>query len=206
MNSTNEQKVYIIDDDPVAAESMVALVESMHIPTERFSSAEEFYERSIEHRRGCVLTDLRMRGMSGLDLLEKMNGDSYPLPVILVSAYADVPLTVRAFEKGVLTVLQKPCRDQDLWDALQHGLKLEAELHKKADTRRKLCERLEKLTTDEREVLRLVLNGLPNKTVATRLDIGLRTVEARRHAIMVKLNVSTLVELARILAENQITI
>jgi two-component system, LuxR family, response regulator FixJ len=197
--STEGHCVFVLDDDAAARKSVAALVESMNIPVHEFNSSEEFLALYHPDQRGCIVTDLRMRGASGIDLLKNLRAQGIRLPVIIISGYADVPVTVQAFQAGVWTLLQKPYRDQELWDAIRSALaydeKLEAVDRQRSHTQAKL----NRLTIEEKQVLSLILNGMPNKTVASRLNLGLRTVEARRHNIMSKMEIGSLVELAHLL-------
>ncbi|MGC4002611.1 MAG: response regulator [Pirellulales bacterium] len=182
-------------------ESVAALVESMEVPCATFASTEEFLEKYRSDYRGCVVSDLRMRGASGLDLLKTLRAKGVSMPVIIISGYADVPATVQMFQAGAWTLLQKPCRDQELWDTIRAAPAHDAKQEEYDKVRADVQARLRKLTPEESRILRMVLKGKSNKVVASRMDIGLRTVEARRHAIMTKMQTASLVELARLLYE-----
>ncbi len=123
--------VYIVDDDQQARESVSALVRSMGLNTELFSSAEEFLEQVDKDDRGCVVTDLRMLGMSGVELQDALRQREIRLPVILITAYPRTSITVRAMKHGAITLLEKPYEDDDLWDAVRDGLQLD-EQHAKS--------------------------------------------------------------------------
>ena len=124
---SNEPTVFVVDDDELARDSVCALVQSMGIRAESFSSAEEFLEQYVDGRPGCLVTDVRMTGMSGLELQEKLQELKIPLPVIVMTAYAKTSLTVRAMQSGAVTVLEKPCEENELWDAIRTALARDAQ-------------------------------------------------------------------------------
>ena len=118
-----EPTIFIVDDDPAVRQSLTVLVRSMHLQAETFESAQQFLDAFDPTRPGCLLLDVRMPGISGLELLEQFNREEMPLPAIVMSAYGDVPMVVRAMKAGALNFLEKPCRDQQLWEAIQEALK-----------------------------------------------------------------------------------
>jgi two-component system, LuxR family, response regulator FixJ len=199
----HEQTVFVIDDDPGARGSVAALVESMGARAAQFRSAEEFLASYDGSQSGCLVVDMRLRGMSGIELLETMSRRPFQPPALLVSAFADVPLTVRAMSLGAVTVLQKPYRDQELWDAIGNALTLSS--HRRRDEahvrKRQAC--MASLTPEEAQVLDLILAGKPNKGIARELGVGLRTVEGRRHSIMAKLGAHSLAELVHVAWETR---
>jgi FixJ family two-component response regulator len=198
---TEEATVFVVDDDKASRESIRSLLWPMGVKTELYSSAEEFLDAYDPSRPGCLVTDLRMLGMSGVELQEKLNRMGISIPTIVISAYADVPVTVRAMQQGALTLLEKPCRGTELWDAIRKGLEQDAQTRKGESHRREIKQRLESLTDQEREVLDLVLSGTLNKVIAKRLDIGLRTVEARRKSIFKKMQAGTVAELVQLVMQ-----
>ncbi len=189
--------VFVIDDDPDGRRSIVALVESFGFRAEAFDSAERFLEAQRTGEPGCVVTDLLMPGMSGLELQERLAAMGSSLPVIIISAYADVPTAVRAVRGGAVTLLQKPYAPAELRESLLEAFERNAQARQEAAWLAEIRRRLESLTAAEREVLEMVAAGIPNKTIAQRLNLGLRTVEARRHAIMHKMQAGSLAELLR---------
>jgi FixJ family two-component response regulator len=195
---TSEQLVFIIDDDAAARGSVAALVESMGVRPSPYSSAEEFLAAYDESQNGCLVADMRLRGMSGLELLEGLSRRPFRPPIVMITAFADVPMTVRAMNLGAVTVLEKPYRDQDLRDAIGKALVLSS--HRRRDEAHVLQKqaRLASLTAEETQVLDLILAGRMNKGIARKLQLGLRTVEARRHSIMSKFAVHSLAELVRV--------
>ena len=190
--------VYVIDDDQAARESVVALVGLKGIKAQAFASAEEFLEQfDAAEAAGCLVVDVRMAGMSGIELLQHLQSRRSTLPVIVITGYADVPMAVRAMQAGALTFLEKPCQEQELWQAIQQALDREQALAAQRKQRSEIESRLATLTEDEVAVFRKLLEGLPNKRIAVDLDIGLRTVELRRSNIMKKMEASSLPELVR---------
>ena len=192
-----DAKVYIVDDDSGARASVKSLVESHGMRTETHPSAESFYEAiaGVEDRCGCIVTDVRMKGMSGLELQQRLNSEAIDLPVVIITAYANIPMAVQAVQAGAVDFLMKPCEPDRLWATILRALEKDAarRLEKKGHAR--LRGRLASLTTGECAVLGKVMEGLPNKRIARDLDIGLRTVELRRANIMKKMAVESLAEL-----------
>lgn len=190
--------VHIIDDDSAVRESLLALVQMKGLNAKGYASAESFLSSLHPSDTGCVVCDVRMPGLTGLQLLEKMSERKSTLPVIIITAYADVPTAVRAMQAGAVTFLEKPASETDLIAAIQQALNLEqaqqALRRQKTDVESKLTT----LTADEIAVMRKMLEGLPNKRIASDLDIGLRTVELRRSNIMKKMGAGSLAELVRL--------
>jgi FixJ family two-component response regulator len=193
----NEATVFVVDDDAAARESVVALVGQKGLPARGFSSAEDFLSDYDPTRKGCVVIDVRMAGMSGLDLLRKLRGQKTSLPVVVITGYADVPMAVQAMQEGAVTFLEKPCHEQELWQAIHQALELERSQHVQRKQRAETQSRLATLTQDELEVFRRLLAGHANKRIAADLDIGLRTVELRRSNIMKKMQATSLPDLVR---------
>jgi FixJ family two-component response regulator len=195
--------VYVVDDDAAARESVVALVSLKGMQAKGFASAEDFLAQHDPNATGCLVADVRMTGMSGLDLLEELQARNSSLPVVVITGYADVPMAVRAMQMGAVTFLEKPCQEQELWQGIRQALDREQEQHPQRKQRAEVEERLATLTPDETVVLRKLLEGLPNKRIAADFDIGLRTVELRRSNVMRKMQANSLPELVRmaILAE-----
>jgi FixJ family two-component response regulator len=189
--------VYVIDDDAAARESVIALVSLKGVPAKGFASAEEFLQQWDERQRGCLVVDVRMSGMSGLQMLQQLTSRGSSLPAVVITGYADVPMAVKAMQAGALTFLEKPCQEQELWQAIQQALDREATQQALRRQTSEIQSRLATLTEDEVAVLRKLLEGLPNKRIAVDLDIGLRTVELRRSNIMKKMEAASLPELVR---------
>lgn len=200
-----ELTVFVVDDDEQARKSVCALVTSMGGKVRAFSSAEAFLANYTAAGRGCLVTDLRLPGMSGLELQETLakRGDS--LPVIILTGFARTPIAVRAIKSGAITILDKPYHDDELWHAIRQGLAADASRRAAVDLRRRVQERVASLTSGEREVMDRIIAGKPNKTIARELDLSLRTVESRRHTVLAKMQVSSIAELVRLVvgAENR---
>jgi FixJ family two-component response regulator len=189
--------VYVVDDDAAARESVMALVSVKGVPAKGFASAEEFLNHYDACLTGCLVADVRMSGMSGLQLLQQLRARGSTLPAIVITGYGDVPMAVKAMQAGALTFLEKPCQEQELWQAIQQALDKEKSLQSLRRQTGEIQTRLTTLTEDEVAVLRKLLEGLPNKRIAVDLDIGLRTVELRRSNIMKKMGAASLPELVR---------
>jgi two-component system, LuxR family, response regulator FixJ len=189
--------VYVVDDDAAARESVLALVSLKGVRAQGFASAEEFLAQFDPKLTGCLVVDVRMTGMSGLQLLQQLQSRKSTLPAIVITGYADVPMAVKAMQSGAMTFLEKPCQDQELWQAIQQALDKEKSLQALRRQKGDIEARLATLTEDEVAVLRKLLEGLPNKRIAVDLDIGLRTVELRRSNIMKKMSAASLPELVR---------
>lgn len=192
-----EATVYIVDDDPAARKSVAALVESRGMRTMKFASAEAFLEFARDDLQGCVVVDVRMKGISGLDLQDILANRGIPLPVIVITGYADVPMAVRAMQAGAVSFLTKPCAPEKLWETIAEAVHRSHSDRQTREQHDKIQRRLGTLTEDEREVMARVVDGMPNKRIASGLDIGLRTVELRRSSLMKKMQAESLAELVQ---------
>ncbi len=180
---------------------VVALASSLSIPCEQFASSEEFLERLAPTRPGCLLLDYRLDGTNGLDLQEELLRRGNTMPVILISAYADVSMAVRAMQNGALTVLEKPYRDDQLVEVIRRGLEMDS-TSRQAVARRNLTEqRLNSLDDREREFMELMVTGTPNKNIARILSVSHRTADRIRATIYEKMGVESAAEVASLVAE-----
>lgn len=195
---SSDGTVFIIDDDPGARESIAALVGSMGFAARVFDSAETFLEAYRGTESGCVVSDLRLRGISGLELLERLLAANAPIPVILVTAYAKTPITVRAMRRGAVNVLEKPLDEHQLWDAIREALSLDRMRRERHHEQIELQSRFDDLTQQERQVLKMLVGGLTNRQIASHLDVSTRTVEARRHNIFRKTRTSSVPDLVKL--------
>ena len=195
MNS--DKSVFVVDDDPGARESVAALVKSRGLQVLTFGSAEDFLEAYNPSQRGCLVVDVRMPGMSGLELQERLASMGSTLPVIIITGHADVPMAVRAMHAGAVTFLEKPTAEQELLANIEKALEHENRVQKEQAMRAEVETRLATLTPAEKEVLEKLLAGKPNKVIASELDLGLRTVELRRSNVMKKMQCDSLAELVR---------
>jgi FixJ family two-component response regulator len=189
--------VFIVDDDQVARESVVEMVTFKGLSAKGFATAEEFLDQYDPAASGCLVLDVRMPGMSGLQLQQQLRERGSTLPVIVITGHADVPMAVRAMQNGAITFLEKPSQDQELWRSVEQALNVEESQAAVRKQKAELETRLASLTEDESAVLGKLMEGLPNKRIAADLDIGLRTVELRRSNIMRKMNAGSLPELVR---------
>lgn len=193
--------VFVVDDDAAARDSVISLVSPMDVPTRAFSSAEEFLDVVTPRDYGCVVTDLRLVGMSGVDLKAELNDRGIELPTIVLTGYADVRVAVHAMQLGAITLLEKPARGIELWDLLQSALERDGQRRTANASQRDIRRRMESLSEKEREVMEYIVAGLPNKTVARRLDVSLRTVESRRKAVFDKLGARSLAALVQLVMQ-----
>jgi two-component system, LuxR family, response regulator FixJ len=193
-----EPTVFIIDDDPAVRQALTVLVRSMRLQTEAYESAQHFLDAFDAARPGCLLLDVRMPSIGGLELLEQLGQDEVRMPAIVMSAYGDVPMVVRAMKAGALNFLEKPCRDQQLWEAIQEGLRWDAIHRQQVVLRSKVVHRLQRLTSGEHQVLQLLIDGKSNKTIAVELGLSVRTIEVRRSKLMKKMKAESLAELIRL--------
>jgi FixJ family two-component response regulator len=197
MSVASLDPVFIVDDDPAARESMVALVQSHGLMAETYESGEDFLTRFDRSKTGCLVVDVRMSGMSGLELQERLIQEGIDLPTVVITGYADIPAAVRAMRNGASTFLEKACGYQKLWDSISQALATSAASRDRRVQRSEIRRRLTSLTADERRVLEKLIDGRPNKSIARDLDLGLRTVELRRAMILQKMQASSLAELIR---------
>ena len=195
---SEEQIVYVIDDEPSVLKSLGWLLESAGLTARTFASAEAYLAGCSVEDRGCLVLDIRMPGMSGMALIEELGNRQIELPTILISAHADVPLTVRAMKAGVIDVLEKPFNDEALLERVTEALANEREQRGKrlrdADTARRIAS----LTPRERDVFDLVVQGMTSKQIAAQLGINPSTVDVHRSHVMEKLGVSTSSQLVRV--------
>ena len=193
--------VFIVDDDEAVRNSLRLLVKSVGLTAAALDSAQEFLASYDPLQPGCLVLDVRMPGMSGLELQQQLNLRGAVIPVIFITGHGDVPMAVEAMQQGAFDFLQKPFRDQDLIDRIQRALEKDrvnrAELGKRSDLRA----RHEALTPREREVLALVMSGKANKVMAADLGLSQRTVEVHRARVMEKMGASSLAHLVRMVLD-----
>ncbi len=205
--------VYIVDDDAIVREGMAWLLRSRRLLSESFDSAEAFEARlahpqgplsgDLPREAGCILLDVRMPGQSGLALFEKLivSGVAQAWPVIFLTGHADVPTAVDTVKRGAFDFCEKPFSDNALVDRVEQALALSQTRLASRQIHHELSNRLAELTERERDVMQLVVEGLPNKLIADQLDISVRTVEVHRARVFDKMNVKSAVELANLLRE-----
>jgi two-component system, LuxR family, response regulator DctR len=197
--------VFIVDDDASVREALAWLLRSRRLPSQAFDSAEAFLEMIesgfVPARACCLLLDVRMPGMSGLALFEKLieRGLHLAMPVIFLTGHADVPTAVSSVKRGAFDFCEKPFSDNALVDRVEQALVQSASIVNAQLAREQLLQRQGELTERERDVMRLVVEGLPNKRIADQLDISVRTVEVHRARVFEKMEVKSAVELANLL-------
>jgi two-component system response regulator FixJ len=197
-HNAQQQLVYIVDDDEAVRDSMGMLLESADLAYRCFSSADSFFDAHDGSQRGCLVLDIRMPGMTGLELQQKLTQIGSSLPIIFITGHGDVPMAVEAMRQGALDFLRKPVNEENFLQRIVHALDQESgNWHQKLD-RDQAQQRIESLTEREREVFLLVAEGLANKVVASQLGISERTVEVHRAQVMKKLDARTLAQLVRI--------
>ncbi|MGD8698517.1 MAG: response regulator transcription factor [Gemmatimonadales bacterium] len=179
--------VFIVDDDRGVLDSLKFLMRSVGLSAETYQSAIEFLAAFDPERPGCLVLDVRMPEMSGLELQERLVSMGSNLPIIFITAHGDVPMAVQAVKAGAVDFVQKPFRDQELIDKIQSALKQDAELRQQIADREDIQDRIESLTPRELEVMHLVVAGKPNKVIAHSLEISQRTVEIHRSRVMEKM-------------------
>jgi two-component system, LuxR family, response regulator FixJ len=193
------QTVYVVDDDDAVRDSLRLLLKSAGIPCEAFGSAQEFLGGYDPAQPGCLVLDVRMPGMSGLEMQTELNLRGATIPVIFITGHGDIPMAVEAMQHGAFDFLQKPFRDQELLDRVQRALTRDTENRARLRHTDRIRERLATLSPREREVLDLVTQGKANKMVAGDLGVSQRTVEIHRAHVMQKMEAGSLAELVRMM-------
>ncbi len=197
-NNKTEPTVYIIDDDKFARESLEWLVDSMHIPVMAFENGRQFLDFYTEKQPGCAIIDVRMPDINGLDLHQRLIEQGAILPVIIMTGHADVSMAVRAMKAGVYDFIEKPYNDTLMLQRIQNALSYDNDKREKQKRIDAVRENLDKLTPREREVLERVLKSMPNKIIASELNISIKTVELHRANMMTKMQTRSVTELARL--------
>jgi len=190
--------VYVVDDDPALRESLSYLLRSEGLRVKTFESAKAFLSEHERNTRGCLVVDVRMPEMSGLQLLEHLVEAGSALPVIVITGHGDVPMAVRALKFGALDFIEKPFGDQALLDRVHEALDEDRRRHGEQIQRDEIVRRMSRLTQREREVMDRVADGKPNKVIAEELGLSPKTVEVHRARLMHKLEVDSLAQLMRI--------
>jgi FixJ family two-component response regulator len=201
---TLEPVVHVVDDDPDMRDSLTYLMQSVGLAVRTYDSAAEFLAEYRDQRPGCLLFDVRMPEISGLELYEQLLAQGVRLPVIFMTAFADVPMAVRALKSGAVEFIEKPFHMQSLLERVQRAIADDVARRAQGEQWDDFGRRLADLTSREREVLELVLTGVPNKAIANKLEITERTVELRRASVMKKLHVQSTIELIRLVTQYEI--
>ncbi|HWG77896.1 MAG TPA: response regulator FixJ [Steroidobacteraceae bacterium] len=195
--------VFVIDDDEAVRNSLRLLLKSVGFSVRTFASAQEFLPTYDGCQPGCLILDVRMPGMSGLELQQQLNVRGATIPVVFITGHGDIPMAVEAMQHGAFDFLQKPFRDQDLIDRVQRALERDVSIRSQLQATDQIRQNLQSLTPREREVLDLVTAGKPNKVIAADLGVSQRTIEIHRARVMEKMQARSLAQLVRMLLEVQ---
>lgn len=193
--------VIVVDDDSGVRNAMRALLKSVGLESTLFASAAEFLAAYQPAQPGCLLLDIRMPGMSGLELQQQLNLRGAVIPVIFMTGHGDIPMAVEAMQNGAFDFLQKPFRDQDLLDRIQRAIARDAERRASLGEHERIRKHLDSLTPREREVLDLMTQGKQNKSIAQDLGVSPRTVEIHRARVLEKMNAHSVAELVRMMLD-----
>jgi FixJ family two-component response regulator len=189
--------VFVIDDDAGVRAAMQRLLKSVGLRSEAFATAQDFLQRTSHDGPGCLILDVRLPGISGLELQRKLIDAGVHIPIIFITAHGDIPMTVRAMKSGAVEFLTKPFRDQDLLDAIHQALERDRVARQQKNEIAELQHRFERLTARERQVMGLVISGMPTKEIASVLGTSEITAKVHRSQVMHKMEAKSLVELGR---------
>ncbi len=190
--------VYVVDDDLEVREALQLTLEMMDFEVVAAASGQEFLDRYEPGAIGCLVVDLRMAGMSGLQLLTAMSERDIRIPAVMISGHGDVPAAVQAMKEGVIDFLEKPYRIDALRESVRRGVQMHRANQAEEQRQSQLRDRLDRLSATERDVLELTVAGLPDKAIAARTGVSLRTVQLRRASLIKKLGVESRIDLVRI--------
>ncbi len=192
---TSTPIVSVVDDDEQVRESLAALIQSMNLEVECYASGREFLDRYSPEQPGCVVLDLKMPQLNGLEVIEEMSARQIEVPVIMISGHGDIPAAVSAIKAGAVDFLEKPYPGSTLMDSIRKAIDRDAQQREARSQRQGMLERYEMLTADERQVLDLTVAGKPDKAIALKLDLSLRTIQLRRASVMRKMGAHSRAEL-----------
>jgi len=198
---TKEPTVFVVDDDQIVRDSLATLLNTAQIRTETFSDALEFLDRFDPERAGCLLLDVRMPGMSGLELQRHLSKMEVPMTTIILTGHADVPMAVGAMKIGAADLIEKPFRADDLIRRVRQAMGQNVEARRLWNRKRELQKRIDTLTPREKTVLSLIIEGNPTKAIALQLGTSFNTVRNQRTSIMRKMETESVVDLVRIMTE-----
>lgn len=196
-HSHEKATVFVVDDDQAMRNSLKWLIESVGVLVESFASADDFLANFESGRPGCVVLDVRMPGMSGLELQEHLVSQNIRLPVVIITGHGDVPMAVRAMKAGAVDFIEKPFNDEVLLDAIRRAIAFEERQRSEQSEHHEIQHRLSHLTPREREVMQMVTDGRSNKEIANALGVSAKTIEAHRARVMEKMQAGSLAELVR---------
>ena len=194
---STELTVFVVDDDEEVRNSMKRLMNSVRLTVETFASGEEFLAQFDPARPGCLLLDVRMEGMSGLEVQERLALEDVQPPIIIITGHGDVPMAVRALQAGALHFLEKPFRDQEILDCVQETLELAGNRHSTRLQKDQILGRMETLTPREYQIMKDIVKGHTNRSIGEKHDISTKTVEIHRTRVMHKMEAGTLPDLVR---------
>jgi len=192
-----EQTVFIVDDDPAVRDALSWMIGTLQHPVEAFESAQDFLDAYKPEKSGCLVLDVRLPGMSGLQLQQKLKQENIQLPVIIITGHGDVPMAVRAMQAGAINFFEKPFRDQEVLDCIQDALQQDTELRENTESHKEVLDRINTLTPREKELMKLMVKGDANKVIASSCGISVKTVEVHRARIMSKMRARSLPALVR---------
>lgn len=194
---------HIIDDDEAIRDALQWLFSTRGVDSRAWAGGEEFLAAWQADWRGCIVLDIRMNGMSGLECFDLLNARGSTLPVIFITGHGDVPMAVAALKKGAFHFIEKPFNDHDLVGLVEQAIALDTRRQQAAANRETIAARLASLTTREREVMQLILEGKYNKVIAEELTVSMRTIEVHRARVFEKMAVRSAVELAQLLTQQR---
>ena len=197
--------VFIVDDDSAMRDSLGFLIGSVGRKVETYASAEEFLDAYDNERPGCIVLDVRMPGLSGLELMEKLGEDRFAPPVVLITGHGDIPMAVRALKAGAFDFIEKPFSDQVLLERIQQALQQDTSDRASEHDRSDIERRAARLTTRENQVFELVVDGKPNKVVASDLGLSQKTVEVHRAHVMEKMRAGSFADLVKMAVVLEVT-
>ena len=194
---SNSPTVFVVDDDQAMRQSLQWLIESVGMAVETYGSADEFMNNYYPGRAGCLLLDVRMPGMSGLELQQHFVDHEIRIPIIIITGHGDVPMAVRAMKAGAVDFIEKPFNDELLLESIRNALVYDFEQRTTQSERAEIAARLDQLTPREHEVMEMVTDGRSNKDIAAALGVSAKTVEAHRARVMEKMRADSLPELVK---------
>jgi RNA polymerase sigma factor (sigma-70 family) len=198
---TRAPVVYVVDDDPSVRSSLKFLLSSMGLQVENFESAETFLQRKPPDAPSCLVLDVRLRGLSGLDFQRELAARNIRIPIVFVTGHGDIPMSVRAMKAGAIEFLTKPYRDQDLLDAVRVALEQDRARREQEKDLTDLRQRFDLLTPREQEVISMVVSGMLNKQIADQLGTAENTVKVHRSRAMEKMNAQSFADLVRMIGK-----